>query len=297
MSMNANELSPIQGELLEMLEEFANVCERNNLRYYLWGGTALGAVRHEGFIPWDDDVDIAMPRSDFERLCSGEVELPDGYTAQLSEELLFGTFENTNKPITHGNAAWDERQPYLSIDIFPLDGVPEGFLRSKAHILHSRVLFVAIKLKRIRYIQGVEGMKNRGQTRPKKEQLLIKYGGVFERLLRHVDEHKLVQQFFDTARKFPYDACENAGYYSSRYRSRAFFNKGVFGSFRRVPFEKLNLRAFDQVEDYLCQLFGEDYMTIPPKEKQERHGDVHLVSAGQEGQAVPESTASAGADE
>ena len=61
-----NDLRKLQLEELQILEEFIKVCNENNLKYYMLGGTLLGAIRHKGFIPWDDDVDVAMPRSDYE---------------------------------------------------------------------------------------------------------------------------------------------------------------------------------------------------------------------------------------
>ena len=280
--MGNNDLSSIQESLLGLLETFADICEENNLRYYLWGGSALGAVRHQGFIPWDDDVDIAMPRADFEKLCNAdEFTLPDGFAAILSDELLFGAFENRNCRITHGNEEWDKRQPYLSIDIFPLDGVPDGSLKRKQHILHARMLFILIKLKRIRYIQSVEGMKNREQTRPKKEQLLIKYGGVFEFLLHGVSEHNLVERYFKTISKYPFDDCETIGYYSSRYRDKAFFDRALVGNGSDAVFEGRTFRVFEDVKGYLRHIFGDDYMQLPPEEKRERHGSIRVLEDGE----------------
>ena len=64
--MSSNNLTQLQTKLLPMLEWFHDFCNKNNLRYYLLGGTMLGAARHQGFIPWDDDIDVGMPRKDYE---------------------------------------------------------------------------------------------------------------------------------------------------------------------------------------------------------------------------------------
>ena len=73
-------MTELQERLLEMLKWFHNFCEQNNLQYYAIGGTLLGAVRHQGFIPWDDDIDVGMPRKDYEKFIS------------LTFEKQFGNF-------------------------------------------------------------------------------------------------------------------------------------------------------------------------------------------------------------
>ncbi|MBR1921177.1 MAG: glycosyltransferase [Kiritimatiellae bacterium] len=114
---------------LSLLKEVKAVCERHALRYYLIAGTLLGAVRHKGFIPWDDDVDIAMPRPDFERFGQYAAELPPdlsyqapdarGYPLFIAMVRQNGTFADgllRRFPVHHG----------IGIDIFPLDACPGG---------------------------------------------------------------------------------------------------------------------------------------------------------------------------
>ena len=125
-------LRPLWIEMLAIFDEFVKICERHGLRYYAYAGTALGAVRHKGFIPWDDDMDLAMPRPDYEAFAAiANEELPSCFrfvnwknTGEFS--LLFGKIQladrdkverierNMGKTLSNG----------IFIDIFPLDGYP-----------------------------------------------------------------------------------------------------------------------------------------------------------------------------
>lgn len=121
---------------LDLLNEFIRVCKKNQLRYCAIGGTLLGAIRHQGFIPWDDDIDIAMHREDYDRLqkiAQVEFKKPYFYQDEYSEPgILYGHAKLRNNETTaispgyldeeHGTVAFSAG---IFIDIFPLDNIPD----------------------------------------------------------------------------------------------------------------------------------------------------------------------------
>ena len=114
---------------LELLLKFAAYCDKNNLRYVLAGGTLLGAVRHKGFIPWDDDIDVMMPRSDYERffsICKKDfscTELSMGNTCFPFGKILDDSVLIIDQYSNENRCLW--------IDIFPIDGLPKSSIENK----------------------------------------------------------------------------------------------------------------------------------------------------------------------
>lgn len=131
----------------EIMQQIAAICHRHGLCYFAIGGTALGAVRHRNFIPWDDDIDIGMPRKDYEQfLRIAAEELPDCYYIQhfsteaaspfyftkvRKKNTLFVEYYLKDSPIRQG----------IFVDIFPFDNVPEGQLRKKLHFRFCRTVY------------------------------------------------------------------------------------------------------------------------------------------------------------
>ena len=124
-------LEEIHKEETEILKKFISFCDENNLTYYICGGTLLGAIRHKGFIPWDDDIDVMMPRNEFEKL---EKILNE---KKIAENLSFISYDNGNMHYPFGkvintnikiddSCVKDKLEQYLWIDIFPMDGIPES---------------------------------------------------------------------------------------------------------------------------------------------------------------------------
>ena len=115
--------------LIQILSVFDSYCKKHNLRYFIGYGALLGAVRHKGFIPWDDDVDIVIPRPDFERFCK-EFRSSEGYTLYAPEDgksyLTFARVCDNLRTNVITKSPWCNEPTGIWIDIFPLDGMPDN---------------------------------------------------------------------------------------------------------------------------------------------------------------------------
>ena len=135
---------------LDLLKSFADVCEKNNLRYFMDGGTLLGAVRHKGFIPWDDDADVIMPREDYNRLseiADREFQTPYFFQTTLKEKGFFRTHAQLRNSDTTGFIEADANKNInkgIFIDIFVLDGLADNpiirYLHRKEIELEKKIL-------------------------------------------------------------------------------------------------------------------------------------------------------------
>ena len=132
MSSPNYNLQPIWDELLFIYHEFRAICERHQLRYWAAYGTLLGAVRHKGFIPWDDDFDVVMPRSDYNQFIKVAPEELPGFLKWVCAEngtrswIPFGKIYETRKEIKErvANDSNLSLRHGLFVDVFPLDGIP-----------------------------------------------------------------------------------------------------------------------------------------------------------------------------
>lgn len=130
-------LRPLWDATLAIYAEIAKICERHGLRYYATDGTALGAVRHKGFIPWDDDLDISMPRPDYEKFRKiAEKELPSNlkfidYSNTPAFSMLFGKVQETRRYYVEDveKQVGHLLSGGIGVDVFPIEGYPSGMFR------------------------------------------------------------------------------------------------------------------------------------------------------------------------
>ncbi|MBQ0054811.1 MAG: LicD family protein [Synergistaceae bacterium] len=146
------DIRKVQLVQLDILKQVIKICEKYNITYFAAYGTLLGAVRHKGFIPWDDDVDLMMPRLEYERFCEiAKQELEYPYFLQINRTDPFYTMHIArvlNLETAHLYPATDRRKPGLFIDIYPLDGIKHTdlFHRSIFKIKYRFYKYCAIDL-------------------------------------------------------------------------------------------------------------------------------------------------------
>lgn len=164
--MDNSRLAPIWLAILDVYEAFVSVCQKHGLRHYLAYGSALGAVRHHGFIPWDDDLDVMMPRQDYERfLTLAEKSLPDylrivTWKNTPAYEQLFGKVQDIRREkVEQLEKKTGHHLPQgVFIDIFPIDGYPEKFLDRLGRKI-SDYAFMASRIHRTYRMRELRGVK------------------------------------------------------------------------------------------------------------------------------------------
>ena len=244
---------------LDMLRFLDRVCQENRLRYYLCGGTLLGAVRHKGFIPWDDDIDVLMPRPDYEKLIDVLEGDPryrllsakdQGYYYNFGKlvDRTTGLRELKDKPI---------RGMGVYLDIFPLDGMPEE---------ESAQLAQYQKLDRQRHrITEFSRIPI-----PRKNVFCIFRDACKYAAHLFMSQPKAQQAYRDAALAFGYEDSAYVLATGGSYKTKDIFPKSWFAETARLEFEGELFAAPVEYEAYLRQLYG-DYMQLPPVEKRVTH--------------------------
>lgn len=260
-------LEETQQIYLELLAEFHKVCEENGLRYDLCGGSMLGAVRHQGFIPWDNDIDLSMPRPDYERMLAlkaeGKLGMPNHRDLISERDETFPRhfaryIRHDVKRISEMAEDWD--CPYIGIDIFPLDGIPTD----------EKVF--ARQVKKIRRLRRflLTSVEKAGTSRRGKVAAMIK--NMYRPILRAVGCFRFAHMLDRECQRVDYETAEYVGIISGMYGLKERWSKKDMLPQADFNFEGLQVPGFANYDIYLTNLYG-DYMKLPPKEKQVPHCD------------------------
>lgn len=247
---------------LAIMDIIHELCQKYHLTYYMIGGTALGAVRHKGFIPWDVDIDIAMPRADYELFLNN-------YSDELLPQFQCCNYKNTKDYLApHATVTlvksklvlrFDEyngieRKVY--IDIMPLDNVP------------ASKLLQWYQAKTIRFIKKIIKIKN-AKSFPTNSKLTRVVKRIMSVLFFPISFNTLNKWMDITMRLSKTNTgylCSMASHFS--YKKQCFAND-VYGIPKLMDFENKQYFVPNQIEYYLTRLYG-DYMKYPPLSVQEQ---------------------------
>ncbi len=255
------EIRPLQLHLQKNLVALDECFRLHGFRYFLVSGTMLGAVRHQGFIPWDDDVDIAMPRMDYERLLKEWHDVLPEYLEFVSGE------QDDNYPLPYGKIQ-DNRTTVIEksyrdyiggvyIDVFPLDGVPSNKLSRWWHF--TRYLFY-YKMLYFAYRDPYKHGKGINSWVPRMVQRFFSRRTLHGRIRGIMMTHD-------------YDSCP---FVSEHYnRQRRFFPREVFGVPTDCEYEGAVLKGVAHPHEYLLEEYG-DYLLLPPENKRHQHNFHYL---------------------
>lgn len=257
-----NELGELHSLLLELLIDFDKLCKDLDINYYLSGGTLLGAVRHQGFIPWDDDADVMLLRKDYELLLKASMNM------KINNRKIFSL---NNKTFARDYARFvrtdyykeedfviKEDCPYLGIDIFPVDFVPEKNWLFNIQCIILHYLKILLDISNTDYHTGSTKFKRfiRDCLRP---------------ILKFIGRYRLAYLTNVFCKLF-----------NSHCEINVAAISGINGKRERWKFEDYRLQSKAEFEGYLfpiplkyhiylTNLYG-DFMQLPPKSKRKTHG-------------------------
>ena len=256
---------------LLLAAELKRLCQKYNIKYYMIAGTLLGAVRHKGFIPWDDDMDFAIMRSDYQRFLDAcktdlgddfilqEMFIDKNYALPMAKLLLKGT------KLAEYTTAKNKALKGIYIDVFPFDSIPDSEdLRQK----HSKKIYL---LKYLFLAKQSYKFPKKGEYAKSIVYALLKVASFFvtRSFLRNSLEKELCRYQNINTKKVA--AIGGAYPYSKESVERRWFEESV-----ELDFEDIKLSAPKDYTEYLTYFYG-DYMTPPPADKREnRHNVVEL---------------------
>jgi len=268
--MKDDQLEKLHRIELDLLKRFVEICDKNNICYYIIGGTLLGAVRHGGFIPWDDDIDVAVPRKDYYRLIRIMRKTVDDEIGLLyyrdDHDLYFYPAKVISKKYHIQDVRMKDGYSYPWIDVLPIDGRPDGPI--KYRLFKLRMDFCRLLLG----LYYIDNLRNINRSLP---QRIVITAGKILRIGKLVNPTKVKDKIDKILSSNRIEDCSRIGTCMGAYYFHEFVPKDMFGKGSKIKFCDLEVNAPEKIDPYLTHMYG-DYMT-PPAKKDRQAVHVKLV--------------------
>ena len=255
-------LIELQQMSLDILRNVHAFCEANHIRYSLAYGSLIGAIRHKGFIPWDDDIDIIMPRPDYEKFSS--LYKSDKYIFSSKDVdrdclLSFGRVCDVKRTMVRTSIPWHRNTYGVWIDVFPVDAAEDDFNQFTKRIATNSKLLLMLQHSRRACGHLPKGSPLLLQLKQLARKLLFLNGAFCSCIIKSIDLH---------ARRFEYGSTGHWGLLSfNSYKEKDYHDNSLFSKITSVEFEGEKFYALAGYDTYLRQLYG-DYMQLPPIDQQ-----------------------------
>ena len=266
-------LREVQIEELNILKEVIKTLDEQKIPYYLYGGTLLGAVRHKGFIPWDDDIDICMLRKDYEKFLNYARKI----NMKLKENLKITSYELSNGiypfcKVENTNYEVDEEcklDKYLWIDIFALDALPNNEKKRKKMMKKHYILFHMICLKEMKFKDILNNKSKSLKIRIAK--LILKICTIF------ISKKYLINKKISDMKKYNSEDIVYVANLATSNKNNGYFKKSNY-KLKEMQFEDIKVNGIEDYDEVLTNQYG-NYMEVPPENKRITHSmDVYYIN-------------------
>ena len=264
-------LKKIQKVELEILKDFMDICDRHGLDYFGIAGTGIGALRHQGFIPWDDDIDVAMPRDDFEKLLTlVEKEMGNKYLIMNTERYpnypLMTTRMTMRGTKFKEEALKDIDAPLgIFLDLYPLDKVSDNPKEARKQARDAWFWSKILILRSIPFpMLGFSGWKAK---------IVHAACGFAHFMLKlfHIPKMWIYKKAYEAeTRSNYYKETKNVDFFCDTTPYMNLYAVKDIYPLRKLPFEEMELNFPHNLHNNLTRMYG-DYMQLPPEEKRKNH--------------------------
>lgn len=271
-----NSLRKLQLVELDLLKQVDLICKENKIPYFAMGGTLLGAIRHKGFIPWDDDIDIGIPRPYYnmlDKILNSEKYKYLRYRTFHNDKTYYRYFarvESTKmKVLRHDKNITEES--YAWIDIFPLDALPNNYLLRQ--LFKYRILMLRAEYRLSDYDRLIDTTK---KNRPLHQKIVLFFG-----------KNKMIRNLFDTRKCLTkleriltlcnYEKSNFIVNAMGAWSFKEMFNKKYYGTGKKYKFEDMEILGPINYDFVLKQLYG-NYMVPPQKTTESNHHKIEIIS-------------------